>query len=126
MALHGARGIEVRDIDLLLSRRDARIALERRGLPAAAGPPHPLFRSEIFGRWQEPPYTIELFAGFSVRRGDAWVEIVPTTRVDKSVGRASLFVPSVEELIAWGRLYGRDKDARREPLLRALLPDAGG
>jgi len=37
-----------------------------------------------------------------------------------------LFVPEVAELIAWGRLFGRAKDAERETLLRSLLPPTGG
>ena len=63
---------------------------------------------------------MEVFAGFRVREGAAWRPLLPTTREVRRVEGATLFVPSVLELIEWGELFGRPKDAAREPLLRAL------
>lgn len=119
MALHGA-AVEVRDVDVLVSLHDARWLLERRGLPASPGTADERFRSEIFGRWEAGQRTVELFAGFKVRCAGEWQELLPQTRECKPIGATSLFVPSIAELIAWGRLFGRPKDAARETLLRAL------
>jgi hypothetical protein len=120
MALHGA-AVEVRDLDVLVSRRDARSLLERRGLPIGPGQADERFHSEIFGRWDAGGRAVELFAGFKVRSAGEWQELLPQTRECKRIGAASLFVPSVAELIAWGRLFGRPKDAARESLLLGRL-----
>jgi hypothetical protein len=125
MALHGAEGLEVHDIDLLLSRRDARERLEERGLSALPGTEDERFHSDIFGTWYEGAYRVEMFGAFKVRDGAGWVEISPASRVEVRAGTSSLYVPSVEELIRLGRLFGRAKDAAREPLLLALLAKGG-
>ena len=125
MALHGARGIEVRDIDLLLSRRDARERLEERGIAAAPGREDGLFHSEVFGTWTSAGFRVEMFGGFRLRRGSGWVEILPSSRVELEAGGSAVHAPSVEELIRLGRLFGRPKDAEREPLLLALLERPG-
>jgi hypothetical protein len=122
MAVHGA-AVEVRDVDLLLGLEDAESFLAGRGIAAEPGVPDDLFASTVFARWPEPPFMVELFAGFRVRDRAAWRALVPATRETHRIGGAHLFVPSVEELIAWGRLFGRSKDRAREPLLRALLAD---
>ena len=121
MALHGASPLEVADVDLLLGPADAAAVLDRRGIAAVPGTADGRFHSDIFGRWTAPPRAVELFGGFKVRSGGAWREIVPETREAKRVGGSTLFVPSVGELIALGRLFGRSKDAAREPLLLKLL-----
>jgi hypothetical protein len=121
MAVHGA-AVEVRDVDLLLGEADAEGVLARRGLAAEPGTPSDLFASAIFASWPEPPYAIELFAGFRLRDGDRWRPLVPSSCETHRVGDTTVFVPGVAELIAWGRLFGRPKDRKREPLLQALLP----
>jgi hypothetical protein len=121
MAVHGAP-VAVRDIDILLAPDDACALLDRRGFPVEPGAPSALFRSDIFACWEAPPYHVELFAGFHVRDVQGWRELVPETREARTVDGVALFVPAVAELIAWGRLFGRDKDVVREPLLTALLP----
>jgi hypothetical protein len=121
MAVHGA-AVEVRDIDLLMSETDAEALLAGRGLAAVPGTPGELFSSAIFASWVAPPFAIELFAGFCLRHGAGWQPLTPTTREAHRVGNTTIFVPSVAELIAWGRQFGRPKDKAREPLLKALLP----
>jgi hypothetical protein len=120
VAVHGA-AVEVRDVDLLLDPADAEAFLSRRGIAAAPGIPSSLFASALFAAWQEPPYQVEVFAGFRLREGGAWVPLVPETREQHEVRGACVYLPSVAELIAWGRRFGRAKDAAREPLLQALL-----
>jgi hypothetical protein len=120
-ALHGAREVVVGDIDLLVDRTDAGAILARRRIVAEPGIPDARFRSDVFASWAEGAYRVELFAGFCLRSAGGWRELVPQTRQAVEVGPARLFVPCVAELIAWGRLFGRTKDAEREMLLRPLL-----
>jgi hypothetical protein len=124
MAVHGAE-VDVGDVDLLLGEADAEALLSRRGMAAEPGRPSELFSSAIFASWQAPPFAVELFACFRLRDGDGWRPLLPRTRETHRVGDTAVFVPSIGELIAWGRLFGRSKDKAREPLLQALLPPAG-
>jgi hypothetical protein len=111
MALHGVEGLEVGDIDLLASRRDAAALLGAKG--GAPGEPGGRFRSDIFGRWRAGAYSVDVMGGF---RFDGR-ELVPRTRVE----RGGLFVPAVEELIAMCETFGRPKDAERAARLRDFL-----
>ena len=119
MALHGA-AVEVRDVDALASRRDAAALLEARALPVRPGREDERFRSEIFGSWESGTRGVEIFAGFHVRTPQGWRELLPQSRVLLRVAGTVVFVPSIAELTAWGRLFARPKDAAREPILRAL------
>ena len=121
MTLHGARPIEVADIDLLMSRRDAAAVAERLRLTPSPADENGLFRSDFFTRVPAVPLAIELMAGFHVRVGSAWREVRPASRQAIQVGSALLYVPSVRELIEMGRLFGRPKDREREALLLPLL-----
>jgi hypothetical protein len=120
MAVHGA-AVEVADVDLLLAVADAQAFLDRRGVAAEAGTPNDIFSSAVFATLPAPPFTVELFAGFRVRGADGWRPLVPETRQMVPIADSTVFVPSIAELIEWGRLFGRPKDAAREPLLQALL-----
>jgi hypothetical protein len=120
MAVHGAP-VTVCDVDLLLDSEDARILLARRGLPAEAGTPNAFFSSEVFASWDAQPYRVELFAGFRVHTPQGWLRLRPKTREACLLEGTPIYVPAVAELIAWGRLFGREKDKQREPLLLALL-----
>jgi hypothetical protein len=111
MALHGVEGLEVGDIDLLMSRRDAADLLRAtNGIP---GEPGGRFRSDVFGRWRAGAYSVDVMGGFHFDGR----ELVPATRVE----RGGLFVPAVGELIAMCELFQRPKDAERARRLRALL-----
>lgn len=117
VALHGVGDIDLADVDLLVSRRDAEPLASRLGIALAPGRPNDLFRSALFGRWLEPSLPVEIMAGFRVRSGDGWSEVWPTMRKAVSVEGADVFVPSREEL---GRMlleFGRPKDRARARLL---------
>ncbi|MEH3107427.1 MAG: hypothetical protein PGN09_09130 [Sphingomonas fennica] len=121
MALHGAAPIVVADVDLLVSPGDAAALIGMLGLvPLRAGSDR--FRSNPFARWTAPPLPVEIMADFHVRAGDGWVPVRPATRQAVTIGGSELFVPSVAELRAIGRLYGRPKDAERDRLLAAIEP----
>jgi hypothetical protein len=112
MALHGVAGLEVGDVDLLMSRRDAAALLRAKGVEPAPGEAGGRFRSDVFGRWRAGRYVVETMGGFHVDG----IELVPGTWVAKK----GLYVPDVAELMAMCRRFGRPKDAERARLLRAL------
>jgi hypothetical protein len=117
MALHGAAGLSVADVDLLMGRSDA-----RRLTAGLAGDPRDgtsdLFRSEVFGRLAGSPLPIDVMAGFRVRD----VELRPSTRRRVKVGAGRVFVPELDELIAITASFGRAKDLERVAVLEALRP----
>jgi hypothetical protein len=125
MALHGAGPLEVRDIDLLMSRADAARLLERHGREAASGSAHDKFRSDVFGRLELGGYTVEVMGGFHVHDGAVWREVVPRSRAEMRVGAALIYAPSIQELIEMCRFFGRPKDMERERLLKALESRSG-
>jgi hypothetical protein len=112
MALQGVASLEVGDVDLLMSRRDAASLLRSKGVEPAPGEAGGRFRSDVFGRWRAGAYVVETMGGFYVDGR----ELVPATRVAKG----GFCVPSVEELIAMCGLFARPKDEERITLLRAL------
>jgi hypothetical protein len=121
VALLGARPVQVNDVDILTSVADARRILAGLGVDAAPGAASPLFRSDLFGTWHAPPLAAEFMAGFHIRAGSAWVEIVPRTRVAVRVAGDTLFTPSAAEMIDMLERFGRPKDRARADLLRQSL-----
>jgi hypothetical protein len=59
-------------------------------------------------------------AEFEVRAGDGWHIVRPVSRLPKQIGNTTLFVPSVDELLAHCRLFGRPKDEQRAAVLQRL------
>jgi len=117
-ALAGADILEVRDVDLLLSERDARTlracwsTKETERVPA-----DDRFRSSVFARFIGAPLPIEAFGGFEMRlRGD-WRPVLPLTRER----RGAVFTPSIAEQIALLEAMDRDKDRARIAALKARL-----
>lgn len=117
-ALSGADIALVRDVDLLLSERDARRLLELwpQELSAAAAP-GAQFRSAVFARLEGPPLPVEAFGGFEMKIRGAWRKIEPLTRE----ARGEVFTPSVAEQIAILEAMDRDKDRARIAALRRRL-----
>lgn len=117
-ALSGADLSIVRDVDLLLSEKDARRLLglwsKVRRSPAA---PDPQFRSAVFARFEDAPLAIEAFGGFEMKVRGGWRAVAPLTREAKG----GVFTPSVAEQIALLQAMGRDKDGPRIAALRPLL-----
>ena len=121
MILQGAGPIEAGDLDLLISPRDAARLFPRLGLPLRPGTKSDRFHSEIFGRWTVPPLEVDILANFRVRSDGTWHEVRPKTREPKQLLGSLFYVPSVEELIEYCRLFDRPKDHARALLLKALL-----
>ena len=122
MALHGASPIDMADVDLLVSERDGHALLGTLGLPFVLPIATDRFRSALFARWDGALVPVEIMAGFHVRTGDVWRPVVPTTRIAIPISDFTLFVPSIDELIAHCRLYGRPKDVQRAAILQRLRP----
>ncbi len=122
MALHGAHPIQVADVDLLASERDAEALIATLGLVPAQLGGTPLFRSALFARWETPPLPVEIMAGFAVHTADGWIPVRPATRLEKRIDGRRLFVPSADELIAHCRLFGRPKDEERAALMQRFVP----
>ena len=122
VALHGAGPIEARDVDVLVSLRDARRFLAAQGIEAIKGLDHPLFRSELFGVWRAAPLPVEIMAGFQVYVDRRWTEVKPLTREAVELDGQRLFIPGRAELASMLRSFGRPKDLDRAALLTGSIP----
>ena len=118
MALIGVDPGEIRDIDVLVSTRDARALMRRDGIENAADGGRESYRSAVFMRTQADTLTVEIMAGYDIRRGDIWEPVAPASREKVMVGDAALFIPSREEQISLLKRLGRDKDRRRLQLFK--------
>jgi hypothetical protein len=116
VALHGA-DVKVRDVDLLMSVRDAVQLLERVGGKLRDGKPSTQFRSEVFGTWYETPLPIEVMGGFSLNTANGWRPVILRTREERRVEGHGFYVPGVGELKELLRSFGRPKDLERALLL---------
>lgn len=121
VALHGAPVDDVRDVDLLMSARDASAALMRVGVEPHAGRATDHFRSAVFGTWPDPPLPVEIFGDFDFAGPDGWSRVALATREPVTINDHILFVPSVAELKQMLIGFGRPKDLARARLLPAGL-----
>jgi hypothetical protein len=119
VALHRAPVDDVRDVDLLMSGRDAKAALSQVGVKPKARHATELFRSAVFGTWNGPPLPVEIFGDFDFAGSGGWTRVAPMTRVAVAVGDRTLFVPSAAELKQMLIGFGRPKDLARARLLPA-------
>jgi hypothetical protein len=119
VALHGAPVDDVRDVDLLMSARDASAALLRVGVEPHAGHATKLFRSAVFGTWYGPPLPLEIFGDFDFAGPGGWSRVAPATREPVAIDSHTLFVPSAAELKQMLIGFGRPKDLARARLLPA-------
>ena len=117
VALHGGEVGPVKDVDLMMSARDAQNFLEKARVAATGVVPSDRFRSQIFGTWNGPPIPVEVFGGFEVFTGGEWRPVFFATRQTVNLSAAALFVPSRAELIDLLRTFGRPKDLQRAELI---------
>lgn len=120
VALHGAEGLTVADIDLLTSRAEAlRLAAAWGATPDPPGD-STLFRSAVHFEHRLVGATIDVMADLEVNAPDGWTVLRPASRVTVPVGAATLYAPDRAELIEILRLFGRPKDLARAALLRTV------
>jgi hypothetical protein len=117
--LHGGDVGRVKDIDLMMSSRDAESLLRRAGVEPKRGKASDRFRSAVFGTWSQLPVPVEVFGGFELATDGGWRPVVLTSRQAISVGHSSVFVPSADELARLLRKFGRPKDFERARLLQS-------
>ncbi|WP_298467616.1 hypothetical protein [uncultured Erythrobacter sp.] len=117
VALHGGDPGAIADIDVITSRRDLDWLYEKLPLTNTPEEGKPMFRSERFGRWSEPEFDVEFMAGLTLQVDGEWLPVQPQTRRAIQIGKAHVFVPEREELIAILQMFGREKDLRRAATL---------
>jgi hypothetical protein len=120
VVLHGGNVPHVKDVDLLMSARDADALLRRIGEVPRGGTGNGRFRSEVFGTWSKPPIPVEAFGGFEVAVAGSWRRVSLATREAVTVGTARVFVPARDELVRLLESFGRPKDVERAALLRGM------
>jgi hypothetical protein len=115
--LAGAEVLDVADIDILVSERDAATLRASWGADAASREQSPLFRSQVFFRSEQFPMPVEVMAGFEIFTDGKWRRLQPRSRVRFK----GLFAPSVAEQMEILALMDRPKDALRREALRRLI-----
>jgi hypothetical protein len=116
-ALAGAEIADVRDVDLLLSERDAEALLSRwQDAPKLAVRPSDDFRSAVFARFGHARLPIEVMGGFEMRVRDQWRAVKPLSRIR----HGDVYAPSAAEQIVLYQAMNRLKDAARIRALTAL------
>lgn len=118
VVLHGCDVARVKDVDLMMSARDAAAFLTRTGGVRGGADASDRFASEVFGVWRQPPIPVEVFGGFRLAIDGQWRDVSFSTREPMTVAGAQVYVPSVEELAGLLRSFGRTKDLKRARLLR--------
>ncbi len=124
VALHGAAGVQARDVDVMLSVADAQALAARLRIDFAKREADALFRSGRFLEWHGAAMPVEFMADFAFRSGDGWRPVRFATReaivmegaVTAGSG-AQVFVPGRAELRALLTAFERDKDLARAALL---------
>jgi hypothetical protein len=119
VVLHGGKVPHVKDVDLMMSSRDAESLLRRVGEEPKIGTWSDRFRSDVFGILKKAPVPIEIFGGFRLSVDGKWRELSLLTREAMEVGGARVFVPEAQELVRLLNSFGRSKDLERAKLLRA-------
>ena len=117
VVLHGGAVAQVKDVDLLMSARDAEQFLRRAGAEPKRGAASDRFRSDVFGTWTGPLIPVEVMGGFRFAVDGAWRDVELATREPLSIGGTRVFVPSRDELVRMLRAFGRPKDLERARIL---------
>ena len=117
IALTGVN-IEVLDVDLLVSERDAQALLAGWAAPKTATSGQDRFRS-VFGEHAGTPIPIEVMGRLEVNLDDQWVPVAPTTRVETALAGGTVYIPDPDDLLALLLMFRRPQDlVRAEMLLR--------
>jgi hypothetical protein len=124
IALAGV-AIEVPDVDLLLSERDARMLLVDWAVAKESTDGVDRFRS-VYGEHTRTPIPIEIMGRLEVCIEDQWVPVTPTTRERIDLAGGTVYMPDTADQLALLLMFRRPKDlVRAEMLIRQGEGDRG-
>jgi hypothetical protein len=110
--------IEVLDVDLLVSERDAQALLGSWAAPKTTTSGQDCFRA-VSGEHAGTPIPIQVMGRLEVHMDDQWVPVSPTTRVRIDLPDGAVHVPDPDDLLALLLMFRRPQDlVRAEMLLR--------
>ena len=104
---------QIRDIDLLVSKRDAEALMRAHHLDNQADGGTDRFRSTYFLKPDLGEIPVEIMAGYEICEADAWRPVTLKSRLSIEVGSSRLFVPDRGEQIDLLKRLGRPKDQAR-------------
>ncbi len=113
MALIGVDPGEVRDIDVLVSPRDAQALMRVHGLTNQADGGTHRFRSHYFLQPNLGDIPVEVMSGYQIFESGSWLPVAPASRLAVTVGEATAFVPDRADQIDLLKRLGRPKDLNR-------------
>lgn len=120
LVLWGVPGVSVRDIDVILSTRDAQQILGGVTRDTPALHDSGLFRSTYYTQVGSG-IEFDFMADFSVNSGGEWVAVAPKPTYRIQFGDYPILLPSREELRRVLKLFGRPKDIERLKLLETSI-----
>lgn len=118
IALAGV-AIEVPDVDLLLSERDARMLLDGWGLAKQSTDGLDRFRS-VYGEHTATPIPIEIMGKLEVCIEGEWKPVTPSTRERIDLPQGAVYTPDTADQLALLLMFRRPKDLVRAEML--ILP----
>jgi hypothetical protein len=121
MTLIGLQGLEVTDVDLIMTPQDARRVLAAVDLPNQADGGAGHARSDVFGRIVEHALPIEIMGGLQLRGDEGWRRVEPQTREIFRLDTGPIYTPSAQELRELTLASGRPKDLVRARALGERL-----
>lgn len=113
MALIGIDPGEVRDIDVLVSPRDAQALMHAHGLTNQADGGTHRFKSDYFLQLNLGEIPVEVMSGYQIYEGGSWRAVAPASRLAVTVGEATVFIPNRADQIDLLKRLGRPKDLDR-------------
>jgi hypothetical protein len=114
--------VDIADIDLLTSERDAVVLMERWSdtlEPAMRRAGDDLFRSR-FARFGFSPLAVEVMGDLELHDVRGWQRVRVNDIATIAVDGAKVPVPAIQAQIGLLESFGRDKDLRRAAILRAM------
>ena len=108
--------IEVPEVELLLSERDAGALLAGWAQPRPATEGQDRFRS-IHGEHTATPIPIEIMGGLEVCTGGTWVPVTPGTRDRIELAGGAVYIPDAADQLALLLMFRRTRDLVRAEML---------
>jgi len=120
IALSGIDAGDVRDIDVLISMRDAEHLMRLHQLKNQADGGTELYRSEVFLRPTLGPVPVEIMSNYCIRTQGQEKPLVPATREQVDLEGVRLYVPDLPEQMVILKALGRAKDLQRIAYIKAM------